>query len=117
MEAPPDVSWLPPELQKWAVLAIAVILVVGSVAQYFRATRAAEPPVGQPALDNIHLLGAAFSDTKALRDLAEAAKGIEHAAKEIKSILDKANERDLRRFDALHTVLRDIAQNLRDRRT
>ena len=113
MDGPPDVSWLPPELQKWAVLAIAAILVVF---QYFRATRAADPPPGQPVTEHLHLLGAAFSDAKALQELADAAKEIAQAAKEIKSILDKANERDIRRFDALHGVLKDIAQNLKDRR-
>ena len=78
------------------VVALAISLCVGGVGvwNFLRGLRA--PPPAVPV--DLKILGAAFSDAQALRELVEHMEIIAAAAREMKAIRDKEAERDIHRW-------------------
>lgn len=90
------------------VVALAISLCVGGVGvwNFLRGLRA--PPPAVPV--DLKILGAAFSDGQALRELVEHMEIIAAAAREMKAIRDKEAERDIHRWREFTGLLERIAE-------
>lgn len=88
------------------VVALAISLCVGGVGvwNFMRGLRA--PPA---APFDLKVLGAAFNDAQALRELVEHLEVVAEAARQLKSIRDREAERDIQRWEKFIGLLERIA--------